>query len=381
MMNIHSKLPNVGTTIFTIMSQLANEHGATNLSQGFPDFDPPEMLLALVNKYMKHGFHQYVPMPGLLSLREELAKKINTLYNFNCNPSNEITITAGATQAIYTAITTMVHPEDEVIILEPAYDSYVPGIQLAGGVPRFSSLNSEDYSVNWDHVKSLINDKTKMIIINSPHNPTGACLSKTDMLELQELVLANNLFVISDEVYEHIIFDGLSHESVLKYPDLFSRSFVTYSFGKTYHCTGWKLGYCIAPEAFTHEFRKVHQYNVFTCNSPLQYALADFISHEKEYLGLGSFYQEKRDFFLKGIANSRFKPIPSFGTFFQLLDYSEISDEYDLDYAKRLTIENKIASIPVSVFNHDNQDNKVLRFCFAKSNPILEEGLEKLCKL
>ena len=376
-----SKLPKVGTTIFTVMSQLANEHGAINLSQGFPDFDPPEVLLELVKKYMGNGFHQYVPMQGLMKLREEIAKKIERLYDLQVNPANEITITAGATQAIFTAITTLIQSEDEVIILEPAYDCYVPAIELMGGIPRFSKLNAQDYSVNWEEVKSLVNAKTKLIIVNTPHNPTGACLSENDLLALQSLITENDLYCISDEVYEHIIFDDIKHESVLSYPELYKRSFVTYSFGKTYHCTGWKLGYCIAPPALTKEFRKVHQFNVFTCNTPLQYALSEFVSNEEAYLSLGSFYQEKRDFFLKGLESSKFKPVKCSGTYFQTLDYSAITDERDLDFAKRMTIENKIASIPVSVFYHDKQDDKVLRFCFAKSKPILEQGIEKLCKL
>ena len=381
MMKFKSKLPNVGTTIFTIMSQLANEHGAINLSQGFPDFDPPEPLLELVKKYMENGFHQYVPMPGLPKLRDVLAEKIEKQYGLVCNANDEITITAGATQAIFTAITTLIHPMDEVIILEPAYDCYVPTIELAGGIPKYSRLNADDYSVNWDHVESLITPKTKLIIINTPHNPTGACLSSSDLLKLEEVVVTNNLFVISDEVYEHITFDGIQHESVLKYPDLYQRSFVAYSFGKTYHCTGWKLGYCVAPKLLTSEFRKVHQFNVFTCNTPLQHALADFVSDENAYLSLSGFYKEKRDFFLEGIKNTRFKPIQCSGTFFQMLDYSAITDEYDLDFAKRMTMEHKIASIPVSVFYHDQHDEQVLRFCFAKSRPILEQGLEKLRNL
>ncbi len=378
---IKSKLPYTKTSIFAIMSQLANENNAINLSQGFPGFNCDNELISLVNENMKKGYNQYAPMPGIMPLREIIAEKTYELYNKEYNPDTEITVTAGATQAIFTAITTIVKEGDEVIVFEPVYDSYVPVIELNGGTPVFLQLNSNDYSINWKDVEKSINSKTKLIIINSPHNPTGSLLSDKDLKNLAKIVKGTNILIISDEVYEHIIFDNKSHESVIKYKDLAERSFVISSFGKTFHTTGWKMGYCLAPEKLMKEFRKIHQFNVFAVNTPIQYAIAEYLKQKEKYLGLGKFFQEKRDFFVKGLNGSRFKIIPSYGTYFQLLDYSNISKQKDTEFAKKLTIENKLASIPVSAFYHDDYDAKVLRFCFAKNIDILEQALEVLIKL
>ncbi len=363
------------------MSQLANDNNAINLSQGFPGFNCDNQLIDLVNKNMKKGYNQYAPMPGIMPLREIIAEKTQELYSRYYNPETEITITAGATQAIFTAITTIVNEGDEVIVFEPVYDSYVPVIELNGGTPIFLQLNSQDYSINWKNVEKSINSKTKLIIINSPHNPTGSLLSDNDLKILSKIVKDTNILILSDEVYEHIIFDNKKHESVTKYKELAKRSFVISSFGKTFHTTGWKIGYCLAPENLMKEFRKIHQFNVFAVNTPIQYAIAEYLKQKDKYLELGNFYQEKRDFFVKGLAGSRFKIIPSFGTYFQLLDYSAISKQKDFNFAKKLTVDNKIASIPVSAFYHDNYDAKVLRFCFAKTTDILEKALNILVKL
>lgn len=378
--SIKSKLPAAGTTIFSIMSALAVKHNAINLSQGFPDFEAAEELISLVNQYMKKGMNQYAPMQGILPLRERLAEKTESLYQTIYNPETEITITSGATQAIYTAITAIINEGDEVIVIEPAYDCYVPAIQLSGGIPIFVSLNSIDHSVNWENVKKVVSPKTRMIIINSPHNPAGSVLSKNDMHQLEKIVSGNDIILISDEVYEHIIFDGIRHESVMHYPALAKKSFVVFSFGKTYHTTGWKIGYCFAPAALMAEFRKVHQFVVFSANTAIQYALADYIQN-KNYLELASYYQEKRDFFNHLIKDSRFKLTPVKGSYFQCLDYSALSREKDTDYAIRLTKEAGIASIPLSVFYHESQDNKLLRFCFAKKKETLEAAAEKLCAI
>jgi methionine aminotransferase len=378
--SIKSKLPKVGTTIFTVMSGLAVKNNAINLSQGFPDFETSEELVSLVNQYMKKGFNQYAPMQGILPLREQLAEKTESLYNIKYNPESEITITSGGTEAIYTAITAIIQEGDEVIIFEPAYDCYVPAIELAGGVPVYISLKAPDYSIDWDEMKKRISHKTKLIIINTPHNPTGAVMSLNDMKELEKIVAGTEICIVSDEVYEHIIFDGIKHESVMLYPGLAERSFVVFSFGKTYHTTGWKLGYCFAPANLMAEFRKVHQFVVFCSNTPMQYALTDFIRN-KNYLELPAFYQEKRDFFLKLIQGSPFKFIPAKGSYFQCLDYKSVSKEKDTDFAVRLTKEFQIASIPISAFYHEGIDNKILRFCFAKKNETLEKAAEKICSI
>lgn len=378
---IKSKLPYTKTSIFAIMSQLANENNAINLSQGFPGFNCDNELISLVNKYMQKGYNQYAPMPGIMALREMISEKTYEIYNKKYNPDTEITITAGATQALFTAITTVVQEGDEVIVFEPVYDSYVPVIELNGGTPIFLQLNPKDFSINWKDVEKSITSKTKLIIINSPHNPTGSLLSEKDLKALEKIVKGTNILILSDEVYEHIIFENKTHESVIKYKELYNRSFVISSFGKTFHTTGWKIGYCLAPENLMKEFRKIHQFNVFAVNTPIQYAIAEYLTKKDKYLGLGAFYQEKRDFFVNGVKDSRFKIIPSYGTYFQLLDYSKISDEKDTEFAKKLTIENKLASIPVSAFYHDDFDSKVLRFCFAKNNDDLEKAFEILNKL
>jgi methionine aminotransferase len=375
---ITSKLPRVGTTIFTVMSKLANEYKAINLSQGFPDFQSSEELIDLVNKYMKEGHNQYAPMPGVIALREIIAEKTLDLYGTKYNPESEITITAGATQAIYTAITAIIREDDEVIILEPAYDCYAPAIELNGGKPVYVQLKAPDYSIDWNAVQKLISHHTKMIIINTPHNPTGAVMTKEDMLKLEKLTKNTEIVIVSDEVYEHIIFDGIEHQSVSKFPKLAERSFIISSFGKTFHTTGWKVGYCIAPENLMIEFRKVHQFLVFAVNTPVQLALAEYLKKKKNYTELGKFYQKKRDYFNKMIRNSKFSFEPSAGTYFQLLKYEDITKEKDTDYAVRLVKEFAVASVPVSVFYHKPTDNKVLRFCFAKKEETLEKAAEIL---
>ena len=378
--HIKSKLPQVGTTIFSVMSALANEYKAINLSQGFPNFEVSEELVSLMNHYMKKGMNQYAPMQGIISLRERIAEKVQDLYGAVYNPETEINITSGGTQAIYTAITAMIREGDEVVIFEPAYDCYAPAIQLAGGIPVYIQLTAPDYSIDWMKVKKLITQKTKMIIINTPHNPAGTIMTAADMKELEKITSNSEITIISDEVYEHILFDGLRHESVMRYPKLAERSFVVFSFGKTYHTTGWKMGYCLAPENLMTEFRRVHQFVVFSSTTFAQYALADFMKN-KNYLELPAFYQEKRDYFLKLISGSKFKFIPSKGSYFQSLDYSDITKEKDFDFAVRLTKENGIASVPVSAFYNKKNDYKMLRFCFAKTNETLEQAAEKLCSI
>ena len=376
-----SKLPNVGTTIFAIMSNMADEHNAINLSRGFPDFNCSDKLISLVNKYMKKGYNQYAPIEGIMPLREAISKKTEELYSTKYNPETEITITGGATEAINAAITALVQDGDEVIVLEPAYDCYVPSIKLAGGQPIFTPLKEPTYHIDWDELQKNITPQTKMIILNTPQNPTGAILSAEDLEKLYKLIAGTNIIILSDEVYEHIIFDDYEHQSIARYPKLAERSIIISSFGKTFHVTGWRLGYCIAPENIMKEFRKVHQFSMYTVNTPIQYAIAEYLNDKDEYLNLGKFFQRKRDFFINGLKNSNFIVRPSLGTYFQLLDYSKISDEKDTVFAERLTKEYGVASIPVSVFYHDKIDNKVLRFCFAKKTDTLEKAVEKLLKL
>ncbi len=380
-MQIHSKLPNVKTTIFTIMGNLAKENNAVNLAQGFPDFDSDPKLIDLVTNAMKMGYNQYAPMAGVLDLREQISQKLNRLYNANYHPETEITVTVGATQAIFTIISTFIRKDDEVLIFKPAYDCYEPAIELHNGKSVNIQLKAPDYKVNWSAVKTKITSNTKMIIINTPHNPCGSVWSKEDMLALENIVKDTNIIVLSDEVYEHIIFDGFKHYSACLFPHLKERSFVVASFGKTFHNTGWKMGYCAAPSELMHEFRNVHQFNVFCANHPMQIAFAQYLKDESNYLYLSGFYQSKRDYFLNGIKDSRFKFLPSNGTYFQLLDYSAISDEYDVDFVKRLVKEHKIAAIPVSVFNTDNIDQKMIRFCFAKKNETLEKSTQVLTNI
>ncbi len=378
---LKSKLPKVGTTIFSIMSKLAHDENALNLSQGFPDFSTSPELSELVFENMKKGRNQYAPMPGVPELREEISNKIEQLYSLKYNPETEITVTAGATQAIYTAITAVIEEEDEVIIFTPAYDCYAPAIELNGGKPVYIQLTAPAYKIDWDQVKKMITRKTRMIIINTPHNPTGSVLSAQDMIQLERIVKTSNIVVLSDEVYEHIIFDNIEHQSVARFPTLAEHSFAVYSFGKTFHNTGWKMGYCVAPENLMREFRKVHQFNVFSCNTPVQYALAEYLKNESNYLSLPAFYQEKRDIFNSLLTKSKFKLVPSVGTYFQLLDYTGITQEKDTDYAVALTKLNKIASIPVSVFYNSDPGDHVLRFCFAKENETLEKAAKILCEI
>ncbi|MBI3510289.1 MAG: methionine aminotransferase [Bacteroidetes bacterium] len=379
--SLNSKLPRTGTTIFTVMSKLAAEHNAINLSQGFPDFNCPPELVDLVNAAMKKGYNQYAPMPGVPVLRERIAEKTSELYGATYDPDTEITVTAGATQAIYTAITACVREGDEVIIFEPAYDCYQPAIELNGGKTIYMQLTAPEYSIDWNAVKKVVNHHTRMIIINTPHNPTGAVLKPDDMKQLEKLTKNTDIIILSDEVYEHILFDGNLHESMAKYPNLAKRSLIVSSFGKTFHTTGWKIGYCIGPKELMAEFRKVHQFLVFTCNSAMQYGIAEFLKNKKHYLDLGNFYQKKRDKFNKLIKGSKFKLTPSPGTYFQLLQYDKITKEKDTDYAVRLLKENGVAAIPISVFYHKPVYDNMLRFCFAKKDDTLEKAAEILKKI
>jgi methionine aminotransferase len=380
-LHIQSKLPNVGTTIFTVMSGLATELKAVNLGQGFPDFPMSEELVSLVTRAMREDHNQYSPMPGWMPLRESIAEKVLALYNTTVNPSTEITITPGGTYAIYTALTTILEPGDEVIVLEPAYDSYVPNVEVNGAKAVLVKLKIPDYKVDWPAVKNAVTNKTKAIIINSPHNPTGTILDENDISELKDLVRNTNIFIISDEVYEHLIYDDRPHLSMLRYPELYERSFVCFSFGKVYHCTGWKLGYCIAPAPFTKEFRKVHQFNCFSCHTPSQVALAAFLRNSDTYLSLRNFLQKKRDLFVDLMRSTRFSLHKSYGSYFICASYERISDEHDKDFAIRITKEHGIAMIPVSAFYQNGHDDKVVRFCFAKKDETLEAAVEKLRKI
>ncbi len=378
---IQSKLPEVGTTIFTVMSQLALECNAINLGQGFPDFAMNERLIQLVHEAMQKGQNQYTHMNGLPLLRESISNKVKHLYNANINADTQITVVPGATYAIYTAFTTILQPGDEVIVFEPAYDSYIPNIIVNGAKPIRISLQFPSFTIDWDDVRKKINGKTRAIIINSPHNPTGTVLSKDDLLQLQSIVTNTNIIVISDEVYEHLVFDGLQHESVLKYPELMRRSFVCFSFGKTYSCTGWKMGYCIAPELLMHEFRKIHQFNAFCTNTPMQAGLALMLKDADAYLSLSNIMQQKRDYFLSLMQTTPFEPLTCHGSYFQCYSYKNFSNENDAQLAIRLTKEAGVASIPASVFYTDKTDNKVLRFCFAKKEATLAEAAARLQKI
>lgn len=378
---IKSKLPRTGTSIFAVMSALANQYNAINLSQGFPDFEVSADLISLINHYMKKGMNQYAPMTGVPLLRERISDKVERTYNITYDPDKEINITAGATEGIYAVISAMVREDDEVIIFEPAYDSYAPAVELCGGIVKYARMDPPEYKIRWEEVSRMVTHRTRLIIINSPHNPTGSILKKKDLLALQHLTKKTDIAILSDEVYEHLIYDGEPHESVCKYPGLAERSFVTGSFGKTFHATGWKMGYVLAPENLMKEFRKAHQFIVFTCNTPVQHAIADFLGNENNYNKLHEFYQQKRDYFENAISTSRFKIIPCKGTYFQLLDYSAITDENEMDFATRLIKEHGIGSIPVSPFYHKSVDNKVLRLCFAKKEETLDKAAEILCKI
>ena len=363
------------------MSALAVEYKAINLGQGFPDFMMSEELIDLVNSAMRNGQNQYAPMAGLGLLRERLAEKMEQLYAANVNPETEITMTPGGTYAIYTALTTVLQPGDEVIVFEPAYDSYIPNIEINGAIPVLIPLIYPDYNINWNLVREKVSSKTKMIMLNTPHNPTGSVLSKDDMQQLQSIVKGTGIFILSDEVYEHLIFEDKQHESMLRYPDLLERSFVCFSFGKTYHCTGWKMGYCVAPAAIMKEFRKVHQFNCFSCHSPTQHALAEYILQKDAYLQLGKQLQQKRDHFQQLMEQTKFKALPSYGSYFQLYSYTDVTDESDADFAIRLTQEYGVAAIPTSAFYVNGKDDKVLRFCFVKKEKTLEAAVSRLIKL
>jgi methionine aminotransferase len=378
-----SRLPRVGTTIFTVMSALAVEKGAVNLGQGFPDFDCDPALIDAVTAAMKSGLNQYPPMAGIQSLREAIARKISNTYGHSYDSGTEITVTAGATQAILTAILCAVHQGDEVIVIEPAYDSYVPAIELAGGVPVFvqMEIGAQGYSVPWKKVRGAVTDKTRMILINSPHNPTGSILREADINALNDIVRGTGILVLSDEVYEHMLYDGARHESVCRHADLAARSFVVSSFGKTYHVTGWKVGYVAAPAALTAEFRKVHQFNVFTVNTPVQHGLASYLTDPAPYLELAGFYQRKRDLFRNRLGQTRFKLLPSDGTYFQCVEYSAISTMPEADFAKWLTTEIGVAAIPVSAFYHQPRESGIVRFCFAKKDETLQLALDRLASL
>jgi len=376
-----SKLPRVGTTIFTVMSRLAAEHRAINLSQGFPDFDCAPELRALLTKYINAGVNQYPPMAGIPGLREAIADKIATLYGTQYDVEQEITVVPGATYAIYTACAALVRPGDEVILFEPAYDSYAPAVEVHGGVPVYVQLRYPDYSIDWPAVQAAITPRTRLLIINTPNNPTASLLSADDLRQLEAMLRETDIVVISDEVYEHIVFDGHAHQSATRFPGLAERTLFVSSFGKTYHVTGWKMGYVCAPKEIMVEFRKVHQFNAFVSNAPSQYAFADYMKDPGPYLELSHFYQKKRDLFREGIAASRFRLMPSRGTFFQCVGYEAITDERDTDLAIRLTKERGVASIPVSVFYHVPRYDKVLRFCFAKKDETLLRGVEILCKI
>jgi methionine transaminase len=376
--NVRSKLPSVGTTIFTVMSKLAADLGAINLSQGFPDFDCDPALVDAVARHMREGRNQYAPMQGVPPLRQALAAKFEALYGASYNPDTEITVTSGGTEAIFDVVAALVHPGDEVIVFEPCYDSYVPAIELNGGKAIVVSLRYPDYAVPWDEVRAAVTPRTRLIMLNSPHNPTAVILGPADMAELTEVVAGTDIAILSDEVYEHIIFDGVPHESMARYDALRTRSFVIGSFGKTYHVTGWKVGYVAAPAALMAEFRKVHQFVTFSTNTPIQYALAEFLAARRGYPELAAFYQRKRDLFLTLIEGSRWKPLPSRGTYFQLLDYSAITREDDMSFAIRLTKEYGVASIPTSAFLYKQPAPSVLRFCFAKKDETLQAAAERL---
>jgi methionine transaminase len=379
-MTFHSKLPDVGTSIFTVMSALAQQHGAVNLAQGFPNYDCSDKLKELVRQYMSNGFNQYAPMTGVPALRAQLADKIKILYGKTISIENEITITAGGTQGIYTTIAAFVRPHDEVIIIEPAYDSYAPTIQSVGGKVVSYKMMLPNYQIDWVHFQSLITSKTRMIIINTPHNPTGTTFKDADFQALIHCVKNTNILILSDEVYEHLVYDGAKHLSIMHYPALWMRGLAVYSFGKTFHATGWKIGYCVAPEGLMREFRKVHQFNVFSVNSPIQYALADFLEDEENYIHLNTFYQQKRDFFAEKMQKTAFKPLNCAGTYFQSYDYSAISDEPDMLFARRLTIDYGVSAIPISAFYMDRFDARVIRFCFAKTDDLLEKACALLEK-
>jgi len=383
---MESKLPSTGTTIFAVMSALSDESNAINLSQGFPSFNPDQELLDLVNKYLNDGANQYAPMPGMPALRQAIAGKVASLYGRSVNADTEVTVCDGATEGLFSAIQATVHRGDEVIVFDPAYDSYEPTVTLSGGVtihiPLITSAENPDFHIDWEKLRDTINERTRLIILNFPHNPTGVILSPEDLDMLADIVRDTDVYLLSDEVYEHIVFDGALHASLLRHDELWERTFVISSFGKTYHATGWKVGYCVAPENLTAEFRRIHQWVCYAVITPVQCAIADYMtSAPGHYAELPKFYEEKRDRFCALIEDSRFSLRPAKGTFFQILDYSKITDEDDVSYAKRLTREIGVASIPVSVFCDQPSNSNLLRFCFAKDDEMLESAAERLCRL
>lgn len=379
--NYYSKLPTSGTTIFSTMSALANQHNAINLSQGFPNFDCHPQLKALVSRFIDSGKNQYAPMIGLEALREEIAKKVEKQYDCIYHPEKEITIVAGATQGLHLAISTFINENDEVLVFQPSYDAYTPCILMNKGVAVYYTLDAPDFKIEWSQVGKLINQRTKMIIINTPHNPTGTVLNEHDLLQLEKLVQDKDIIVLSDEVYEHVIFDGLENQSVAKFPSLREQSIIVSSFGKTFHTTGWKVGYVLAPENLTNEFRKVFQFAMFSVSTPFQYAIAEFLKMPEHYLGLSNFYQQKRDLFASFLRQSRFKVLPVHGTYFQCVEYSEISDKKDMEFTKELIQKHKVAAIPLSPFYQRDNDAHLLRFCFAKTDETLQKAGEILCKI
>ncbi len=379
--HLQSKLPDSGTTIFTVMSSLAAKHDAVNLGQGFPDYAMPEELINLVTAAMQNNYNQYTHMAGYPPLRDILAEKIKLLYETDIDPETQITITPGGTYAIFTALTTTLQPGDEVIIFEPAYDCYLPTVKLNGAIPVLIELDFPDYNINWTEVRNRITAKTRMIILNSPHNPTGAVLNDDDIIQLKEIVKDTDIILLSDEVYEHVIFDEKKHLSMLRYPELLERSFICFSFGKVYHCTGWKTGYCISSPGLMSEFRKIHQFNAFTTHTPTQVALAHYLKKPEHYITLNNFLQEKRDLFAELMKDTKFNALPSYGSYFQLYDYSAISNESDVEFAKHLTEEHGVATIPVSAFYQSGRDHKVIRFCFAKKEETLKKAVDKLKQL
>ncbi|WP_113652836.1 methionine aminotransferase [Pedobacter namyangjuensis] len=380
-MILNSKLPTIGTTIFSVMSNLAQTHNAINLSQGFPDYATNPKLIQFVTDALKDGHNQYAPMAGLPSLRALIADKTDRIYGASYDPDTEVTITAGGTQAIFTALAAIINPGDEVIIFEPAYDCYSPTVKLLGGLVKPFELHAPEYKIDWEMVKKMFSANTKLIILNSPHNPTGSILSKADMDALVKLTKDTDVLILSDEVYEHIIFDGEEHHSVAKYPELRERSFIVASFGKLLHTTGWKIGYCLAPAKMSTEFRKIHQFNVFSVNTPMQVGIYNYLSQSDIYNELPTFFQEKRDYFQQLLKQTKFDLLPCKGSYFQCVSYEKISEENDLEFAKRLVTEYGVASIPVSAFYTRSNNEKILRFCFAKENSTLEQAVQRLIKL
>lgn len=380
-MTLISKLPSVGLSIFTEMTNLANAHGAINLSQGFPEFDPHPLLQQLVSKHIRDGRNQYAPMQGVLALREKIAQKARDLYGAAYDPATEVTVTAGATEALFAAVSAVIHPGDEVLILEPAYDCYIPMVTLNGGRPVFVPLHPPSYTVDWDLFRRKITPRTRLAILNFPHNPSGAILEPRDLDTLAQVVRDTPILLLSDEVYEHIVFDGRSHCSLSAHPELQERSFVVSSFAKTYHTTGWKVGYCLAPRRLSVELQKIHQYLVFSVNTPVQYAFAEFMQDTSHAAALAAHYQSLRDLLVGRLADSRFRPLACHGTFFLMLDYAALSDEPDIEFARRLTREHGVAAIPPSVFYHNGSNHRLLRLCFAKTPATLAAAVERLRRI